>query len=724
MPRAPWSLSYVRRAAIVSACVFALACSTRSALAGSSGENVFLVVNERSWSSLSIANHYIKLRNIPPSNVLYLDWREDNERIDAATCREKLFKPIFTELHRRGIADHVDCIAYSSDFPWLVDCSADPAPEPNPPVLAPQASLTGVTFFHEWFGKGQPDYRFFRANGYYRPYTGTTPPGSQGFRSWYGWNEEGRLLEAGGMNYMLSTMLGVTAGRGNSTSEVMAALTAAAKADHLPPAGRIYFAKNNDVRSTTRHDLFPAAVEAIKNHGASAEIVDGIVPANRTDVAGLMLGTAEFALAANGVKILPGAIGETLTSTSGMLYESAGQTPISSFVRAGAALTAGAVVEPFAVPDKFPTAYMHLHYVRGCTAGEAYYQATRSPSQMLVLGDPLCRPWAKPAHVVLDGLNSDEPLAGVVRFRPGGGFEAGQPTGRYELFVDGLFWGDALPGEGFALDTRSLTDGRHELRVTCVGKEPLEAREATVVSVQIANQERSVTLARDGNVEQPWRWGTSALVRVAAKGEPAPAGILLVQGTRRLGQIAGTSGEIAVDPQRLGLGPVRLQAIAVDAKGEDVASVPLEVYVEPGEPLPTYQLAGGNRFDSGVLASVAGQKPKVLNSVTFEACLKDAGAKAGDEVTLTGMFSVDEDGMYQFHVRHAMDVDLALDDQPLLNSQHETSTIDYAAVPLAAGLHKITLKCKVGASPQLDVRFGLRGSQTMRPAAMTHEVPK
>ena len=41
--------------------------------AGGGPENLFLVVNLRSWASLTVANHYIQQREIPNSNVLYLD---------------------------------------------------------------------------------------------------------------------------------------------------------------------------------------------------------------------------------------------------------------------------------------------------------------------------------------------------------------------------------------------------------------------------------------------------------------------------------------------------------------------------------------------------------------------------------------------------------------------------------------------------------------------------
>ena len=46
-----------------------------AALAGGGPENVLLLVNANSDASKTIANHYIHWRQIPASNVLYLDWK-------------------------------------------------------------------------------------------------------------------------------------------------------------------------------------------------------------------------------------------------------------------------------------------------------------------------------------------------------------------------------------------------------------------------------------------------------------------------------------------------------------------------------------------------------------------------------------------------------------------------------------------------------------------------
>ncbi len=54
------------------------------AAAGGGPENVLLVVNPKSPDSLTIANYYIHLRQIPAGNVLYLPWdpKADQASID------------------------------------------------------------------------------------------------------------------------------------------------------------------------------------------------------------------------------------------------------------------------------------------------------------------------------------------------------------------------------------------------------------------------------------------------------------------------------------------------------------------------------------------------------------------------------------------------------------------------------------------------------------------
>ena len=54
--------------------------TAKPVLAGGGPENVLLVVNRNSLDSMTIANHYAKLRKIPPGNILTLSWDGDEHR--------------------------------------------------------------------------------------------------------------------------------------------------------------------------------------------------------------------------------------------------------------------------------------------------------------------------------------------------------------------------------------------------------------------------------------------------------------------------------------------------------------------------------------------------------------------------------------------------------------------------------------------------------------------
>lgn len=200
-----------------------------------------------------------------------------------------------------------------------------------------------------------------------------------------------------GESYLLSTVLGVTRGRGNTVDEVIANLTRSVKADGTRPTGTIYLMTNSNVRSTTRHRLFKSVATTLKKLGVKAEVVKGTIPIKKSDVAGAVIGTASFDWKKSESQILPGAICEHLTSYGGVLRKNAGQTPLTDLIRHGAAGASGTVAEPYAIAAKFPSPFIHVHYFRGASMVEAFYQSVSGPYQLLIVGDPLCRPWSKTA---------------------------------------------------------------------------------------------------------------------------------------------------------------------------------------------------------------------------------------------------------------------------------------------------------------------------------------
>src|SRR5690606_3778808 len=128
--------------------------------------------------------------------------------------------------------------------------------------------------------------------------------------------------------------------------------------------------------------------------GADVKIVVGDLPDGET-VQGLMAGIGKYDLVARNIKVARGAFCDDLTSYGGE-FSNQHQTKLSAFLRAGASGASGTVIEPYNIQAKFPLPSLHLHYYRGCSLGEAFYQSVQGPYQILLAGDPLTQPWARP----------------------------------------------------------------------------------------------------------------------------------------------------------------------------------------------------------------------------------------------------------------------------------------------------------------------------------------
>ena len=297
----------------------------------------------RSPNSLAIANHYIKLREIPAANVVYLPWDPKTRRTDIAAFRRRILGPLIASLVGRKLLGQIDAIVYSSDFPTAIDLGDDiqkftkdlqdaaasrgdgQSPATWPKVLTPVGSLTGLTYLWEPVLGGLPGYMQLHANAY------MTGDGSAS-RAFHGsdrFGQHGELQHGPGRRYLLAMMLGATVEHGNTLEEVLDYLRRSATADGTHPRGTIYYLQNGDVRSKARHDGFPAAVRRLKELGVAAEIVNGVLPADKDDVQGLMVGAAYFDWKSSHCTIRPGAICEHFTSFGGELSGDSGQAQLS-----------------------------------------------------------------------------------------------------------------------------------------------------------------------------------------------------------------------------------------------------------------------------------------------------------------------------------------------------------------------------------------------------------
>jgi len=575
------------RLLLVIACAATSALVARSARAGGGPEGVFLVVNPTSAESLAVANAFARLRGVPPISVFMLPWTGGDESTTIGRFRSEILTPILRAIDSRRLATQIDSVVYSSGFPWRIDYADELPAGLRDNDKFPSGSLTGMTMLYAAVQSGTPAWIDPESNDYYRPLdTSGVPTTTAGFRGWYGWGSQGELLEAGGSRYLLATMLGVTAGRGNSVAEITAYLRSAATADGTKPKGTIYFVTNTDVRTTTRSRVFPATVKALTGLGVQAEIVNGTLPVRKRDVAGLMTGTPTFDWNASGSTIVPGAICENLTSFGGIFTPSAGQTPLSDFLRAGAAGSSGTVTEPFSIQAKFPHAAIQVHYARGASLAEAFYQSVQAPYQLLVVGDPLCQPWASIPEVEIvtaaDSavLDSGARVSGKLELEPRATVPGGGTADRFELYVDGVRVAQAGLGERLAVDTTVMADGHHELRVVAIAATPVETQGRRVIDIMVANHDDGRALDL---VVEPKRVSRSGTVRIAVNGTGVDGAVVFAMG-RVLGRTSSPQESIEVPAEVLGLGPVTIRANgrSGDSPADGVNAAPVTIEVTGG----------------------------------------------------------------------------------------------------------------------------------------------
>ena len=561
------------------------------------------------------------------------------------------------------------------------------------------------------------------------------------FRSAYGWSRQGQMTEPGlGRRYMLSTMLAVTSGRGNSLREAVESLRRSAAADGSAPKGTVYFMQNTDVRSRTRAWAFRAAAQTLNQLGVAAQVLDGRLPKDKPDVAGAMIGTAVFDWKACGSTILPGAICEHLTSTGGVMRGRGGQTPLTDFIRHGAAAASGTVTEPMAIQAKFPLAFMHVHYARGCSLAEAFYQSVAGPYQLLIVGDPLCRPWAKIPEVTARGVKPWQTLKGTVTITPDVTPRDGVRIGHFDLLLSSSRYRRCRPGESFDIDTTTLADGCYDVRIVATTADAIATQGRLLLPLIVSN--KGQTLAVTPPREKRIVWGTTLTLGARL---PGAREIRFLHNARVVGTIEGERGEVEIDTCRLGLGPVAIQAVAhvplapaskppaglqpLDAgpaeptpdrhPGWQIAARPVELEIVPPPPMPAVKPPAETA--KGLQLVPEGGQAVAVTDTTGRDWLAKAGLGPGQTFTLEGWFDVPDDNMYQFQVRSSGNVTVEVDGRPL--DAPDLNRWTFLPVSLAAGTHLLQVRGRFPAKPSFELRFGGPGAMDVLAEHFRHAAP-
>ncbi len=537
---------------------------------------VLLLVNRQSQASMKVANAFVAARGIPPYNVVYLDVPESayggTATVSPEAFTELIWEPANAAVQKRGLEDRILAWVYSVDFPIRVKTD---------PKDRRQMSVCGLTFLRnrvpglslvedgKYLSKlfMGPNERIQRSLASLSLRMFKTGLGEEADVP-----DEVAYLKRGLQNEipLPNMMLGYIGENGNDVQTVLDTIQRGVKSDYRGVHRGIYFVMSDDVRSTCREWQFYPAVNELKDRGISASVTTNF-PSGEENVMGVLSG-AETVDPASIESFAPGAMAEHLTSWSAEFQKR--QTKMTEWLKAGATASAGAVVEPYSNPNKFPSARFYVHYTSGCTMLESFYQSIACPLQILLLGDPLARPYAPVVRTKLLGM---ETITDDFTYMASAESRVRNAEYLYTFLLDGRPLQDVSSKPSVWVSVSKVSDGYHELRAIAWPKYQVEFGASVDKPILVNKTGRSVaidtaTILKNGAYTHS--------LKIKLGGLQTPERVRLVCGERVLDEKEYEEDvTLTLDEQLVGEGPARIQAVAVYADGMEVASVPLGITI-------------------------------------------------------------------------------------------------------------------------------------------------
>ncbi|MFZ5833575.1 MAG: hypothetical protein ACOY3P_26100, partial [Planctomycetota bacterium] len=155
-------------------------------------------------------------------------------------------------------------------------------------------------------------------------------------------------------------------------------------------------------------------------------------------------------------------------------------------------------------------------------------------------------------------------LQGTIEIRPSATLPREGEIERFELFVEEQRQSECPPDGTLTYNTAQLGDGHHKLRVVAVAKGPAASQGRAIIPVVTANHGRTI------ETELIAAGSLSPLKPIVLKVDaPRASAVIVLHNSQLVGKLGGPSGEIQVDPARLGRGPVRLRVVGIAAQPTD-----------------------------------------------------------------------------------------------------------------------------------------------------------
>ena len=376
--------------------------------AGGSGLNTVIIVNQNSSNSVQLGNYYREVRQVPPQNVLRINWSGGNVQWTQTEFTNSLLNPFFAMLSSRQLTTQIDYAVLSMDIPYRVTAPGNG-----------ENSTTSALFYGF-----KPD-----------PSDLLTCPMAPGSTNLYAGSEaifRSTPPISATSNSFLATMITQT-----NLDLAKQIVNQGVTADASFPTRTVYLAKSTDPIRNLRYLTADNAVFNTRLRGNYfMQRTNTYTPYYLVPMAGYQNGTSFFSIQPD--TFVPGAMADSLTSFAGQLFENSGQTSSLIFLQAGASGSFGTVAEPCNYLEKFPDPQNYFYQSRGFSLAECYYQSVTNPYQGLVTGEPLSAPFARPGAGSWIGLATNSLLAATTNLSlHWTALDARQPLQQIDLFADG-----------------------------------------------------------------------------------------------------------------------------------------------------------------------------------------------------------------------------------------------------------------------------------------------
>jgi uncharacterized protein (TIGR03790 family) len=373
--------------------------------AGGSGLNTVVVVNQTSSNSCELGNYFCEQRQVPPQNVLFINWSGGNTVWTSNDFQTNLVMPLLDMLAARQLTNQIDYVVLSMDIPFQTSFGS---------VVN---GTTSALFYGLRLGNGSDPL------GVTNSYAGSEAVFHQ-------------AMPVGAPGYSFLTTM-ITA---NSLTQAEALVDQGVASDRTFPSQPVILEKSSDMLRNIRYPYFDNAIFNINILGVSS-----ILRINSNSVSwpsgclGFETGLAQFSVLQN--TFFSGAIADSLTSYGGIIFGPNSQTNLLAFINAGAAGSYGTVVEPQADTQKFPNPQVYFYQARGFSLAESYYQSINAPYLGLIVGEPLATPFALVGNGEWDSNLVNAVLSGTTNLSVNFGARDGNhPLQQVDLFVDGTYY--------------------------------------------------------------------------------------------------------------------------------------------------------------------------------------------------------------------------------------------------------------------------------------------